>query len=54
MMMDEIAADPEMRARMQIHAEMMQVMMGPDGMEQSKMKEMMGEHSKEDSEEHVH
>lgn len=66
MMMDEIAADPEMRhqmmqkmmestnmdmhqmmnnpemkARMQMHMEMMQAMMGSNGMDQSKMKEMM-------------
>jgi len=39
--MHQMMNDPEMKARMQMHMEMMQAMMGPDGMDEVKMKEMM-------------
>lgn len=76
--MQQMMNSPQMKEMMQMHVEMMQAIMDPDGMDQAKMKEMMenpqmmemmklhtmnmqmmnggmmGEHSTEDSEEHVH
>ena len=39
--MQKMMANPEMRARMLKHAEMMTAMMGSEGMDQAKMKAMM-------------
>jgi len=76
--MHQMMNNPEMRERMKMHVEMMQAMMDSEGMDEAEMKEMMdnpemmdmmkmhmmsmqmmnggmmGEHSTEDSEEHVH
>lgn len=76
--MHQMMNNPEMRERMKMHVEMMQAMMDSEGMDQARMKEMMenpemmelmkmhmmsvqmmnggmmGEHSKDNSEEHVH
>ena len=41
MMMDQIAGNPEMRAKMQKHLDMMQAMLDTDGADQAKMQEMM-------------